>query len=120
MHTGWKSRGVGTWCFFAKIPMGVKAFRKNCQWGSPYFGFNCIFINKCFEICLRGVLYLPSPLPPPVSNYGFREAIGFYLSIDEHFKETVDDQKGKIIQQVKYFKLQSIKTMFRLYMEIIS
>jgi hypothetical protein len=55
-----------------------------------------------------------------VSNYGFREAIGFYLSIDEHFKETVDDQKGKIIQQVKYFKLQSIKTMFRLYMEIIS
>jgi hypothetical protein len=33
--------------------------------GSPYFGFYCIFINKCFEICLRGVLYLPSPLPPP-------------------------------------------------------
>jgi hypothetical protein len=48
--------------FFAKIPRGVKAFRKNCLRGeSPYFGFYCVFINKCFEICLRGVLYLPSP-----------------------------------------------------------
>ncbi len=47
--------------FFAKISRGVKAFRKNCRGGGPYFGFYCIFINKCFEICLRGVLYLPSP-----------------------------------------------------------
>ncbi len=51
--------------FFVKIPRGVKAFRKNCRGGgSPYLGFYCIFINKCFEICQRGVLYLPSPLPP--------------------------------------------------------
>ncbi len=64
MHTGWKSRGGGTWCFLPKSLGGVKGFRKNCQGGSPYFGFYCIFINQCFEICLRGVLHLPSPLPP--------------------------------------------------------
>ncbi len=63
-HPGRKSRGGGTWCFLPKSLGGVKAFRKNCLGGSPYFGFYCIFINKCFEICLRGVLYLPSPLPP--------------------------------------------------------
>ena len=38
---------------FAKIPRGVKAFRKN-------FGFYW----QCFGICLGGVLYLPVPLPP--------------------------------------------------------
>jgi hypothetical protein len=63
---GLKIQGRGYLMFFAKIPRGVKAFRKNCLGGSPYFGFYCIFINKCFEICLRGVLYIPSPhLPPP-------------------------------------------------------
>ncbi len=40
---------------FAKIPRGVKSFRKNCHRGSPYFGFYCIFISKCFEICLGGL-----------------------------------------------------------------
>ncbi len=41
-------------------------FRRNCLgWGFPYFGFYCVFINKRFEICLRGVLYLPSPPTPP-------------------------------------------------------
>ncbi len=62
---GLKIQGRGYLIFFTKIPRGVKAFRKNCLGGSPYFGFYCIFINKCFEICLRGVLYLPSPLPSP-------------------------------------------------------
>ncbi len=62
---GLKIQGRGYLMFFAKIPKGVKAFRKNCLGGgSPYFGFYCIFINKCFEIRLRVVLYLPSPLPP--------------------------------------------------------
>ncbi len=69
-----KIQGRGYLMFFAKIPRGVKAFRKNCLVGSPYFGFYCIFINKCFEKCLRGVSYLPSPLtptspPPPVCIY---------------------------------------------------
>ena len=54
--------------FLPKSLGGVKGFRKNCLGGegggSPYFGFYCIFINKCFEICLMGVLYLPSPLTP--------------------------------------------------------
>ncbi len=65
---GLKIQGRGYLMFFAEIPRGVKAFRKNCLGGgSPYFGFYCIFINKCFVICLRGVLYLPAPLPhlPP-------------------------------------------------------
>ncbi len=65
MHTCWKSRGGGTWCFLTKSPRGVKAFRKNClEGGGSYFRFYCVFINKCFEICLKGVLYLPSPLTP--------------------------------------------------------
>jgi hypothetical protein len=53
--------------FLPKSLGRVKAFRKNCLGGSPYFGFYCVFINKCFEICLRGILYLPSSLPPPTS-----------------------------------------------------
>jgi hypothetical protein len=61
MYTGWKSREGGTWCFLPKSQGGVKAFRKNCLVGSPYFGFFCISINKCLEICLRRVVYLPSP-----------------------------------------------------------
>ena len=70
---GLKIQGRGYLMFFAKIPRGVKAFRKNCLGGSPYFGFYCIFINKCFEICLRGVLYLPSPLTPLCASM----ALGF-------------------------------------------
>ncbi len=66
---GLKIQGRGYLKFFAKIPRGgVKAFKKNCLGGSPFFGFYCIFINKCFEICLRGILYLPSP--PPVCIFG--------------------------------------------------
>jgi hypothetical protein len=52
MHTG-----------FAKIPRGGQGFQEKVPRVSPYFGFYYIFMNKCFEICLRGVLYLPSPLP---------------------------------------------------------
>ncbi len=48
---------------FAKIPRRGQGFQEKLPWRSPYFGFYCIFINKCFEICLRGVLYLPSPPP---------------------------------------------------------
>jgi hypothetical protein len=49
--------GEGVPDVFAKIPRGVKGFRKNCLGGSPYCGFYCIFINKYFEICPT------SPLP---------------------------------------------------------
>ncbi len=65
--------GEGVPDVFAKIPRGSRLSGKIAWVGSPYFGFYCIFINKCFEICLRGVLYLPSPLPqlnPPVCIYG--------------------------------------------------
>ncbi len=63
---GLKIQGRGYLMFFAKIPRGGQGFQEKLPGGgSPDFGFYCIFINKCFEICLRGVLYLPSPLPPP-------------------------------------------------------
>ncbi len=62
---GLKIQGRGYMMFFAKIPRGVKAFRKNCL-GVPSFWVLLRF-NKCFEICLRGVLYLPSPTSPPLS-----------------------------------------------------
>ena len=57
---GLKIQGRGYLMFFAKIPRGGQGFQEKLPGGgSPYFRFYCIFINKCFEICLRGVLYLP-------------------------------------------------------------
>jgi len=46
---------------FAKIPRGSRLSGKIAKGagGSPYFGFYYIFINQCFEICMRGILYLP-------------------------------------------------------------
>ncbi len=61
--------GEGVRDVFAQIPRGgVKGFRKNCQGGSTYFAFYCIFINKFFENLPGGVLFHtpPSPLPPPL------------------------------------------------------
>ena len=58
--------GEGVPEVFAKIPRGVQGFQEKLPGGSPYFGFYCIFYCKCFEICLRGVLYLPVPLTPPM------------------------------------------------------
>jgi hypothetical protein len=51
--------------FFAKIPRGIKAFRKNCQGGPPISGF-----IACFEICLGGLMLTrpPSPLTPPCAS----------------------------------------------------
>jgi hypothetical protein len=59
-----KIQGRGYLIFFAKIARGVKAFRKNCL--GPYFGFYCIFIKKCFEICLRWVIPTPPLYTPPL------------------------------------------------------
>ncbi len=60
---GLKIQGRGYLMFFPKIPRGSRFSGKIAWGGGPYFGFhNVFFINKCFEICLRGVLYLPSPL----------------------------------------------------------
>jgi hypothetical protein len=90
--------------FFAKSPRGVKGFRKNCLGGSPYFGFYCIFNKKCFEICLRGVLYLPSPFPyltPPVCIYenNLSDKLGF-------------DQKLFVGQYVIRTKVVNLKIIF--------
>ena len=54
MHTGWKSRGV-------------KAFRENCQWGSPISGFITFLLTSVLKFAWGvgpGVLYLQSPFPP--------------------------------------------------------
>ncbi len=51
---GWGGQG-----FQEKLPVG--------GW-SPFFGFYCIFINMCFEICLRGGYYIYPH--PPVCIYG--------------------------------------------------
>jgi hypothetical protein len=66
---GLKIQGRGYLMFFAKIPREGQGFQEKLRggWGSSYFGFYCIFINKCFEICLRGLLYLPSTLTPTSS-----------------------------------------------------
>ncbi len=63
---GLKIQGRGYLMFLAKIPRGGQGFQEKLPGGSPYFGFYCIFINKCLEICLRGVLYLPSPHLTPL------------------------------------------------------
>jgi hypothetical protein len=42
---GLKIQERGYLMFFAKIPRGSRL--------SGNFGFDCVFINKCFEICLR-------------------------------------------------------------------
>ncbi len=93
---GLKIQGRGYLMFFAKIPRGVKGFRKNClgRGGSPYFGFYCIFINKCFEICLTGVLYLPSPLPhltPP----------GVHLWVRGYAKEPPKKNSKKLVTKIR-------------------
>jgi hypothetical protein len=67
---GLKIQGRGYLKFFAKITWGVKAFRKNCLGGSPYFGFYCIFINKCFEsLCLNWYHLLR---PPCIDAHGLK------------------------------------------------
>jgi len=73
--------------FFAKIPRGSQGFQEKLPGGGvPYFGFYCIFINKCFEICLRGVLYLPSPLPPTPCAHLWVNAIRYGLFQSDHLK----------------------------------
>jgi hypothetical protein len=70
--------------FFGKIPRGVKAFRKNYLGGPPISGFiinfYCIFINKCYEICLSGVLYLPSPHLTPLCASMVLSPLKFYVT----------------------------------------
>ncbi len=64
---GLKIQGRGVSEVFAKIPGGGggQGFQKKLPGGgSPYFGFYCIFINNCFEICQRGTIFTLPPGPP--------------------------------------------------------
>jgi hypothetical protein len=43
--------------------LGGSRLSGKIAWGVPLFRVYCVFINKCFEICLREVLYLVFTLP---------------------------------------------------------
>jgi hypothetical protein len=47
---GLKILGRGYLMFFAKIPRGVKGFRKNCLGGSPYFGFIAFLLTSVLKV----------------------------------------------------------------------
>jgi hypothetical protein len=69
--------GEGIPDVFCQNPKGSwgkgQGFQEKLPGGSPYFGFYCIFINKCFEIYLRGYYIYPTPYPhltSPMCIYG--------------------------------------------------
>ena len=64
---GLKIQGRGYLKFLPKSLGGRSRLSGKIARGSPYFGFYCTFINKCFEICLGGPIFtLPLPPPPPL------------------------------------------------------
>ncbi len=69
MHTGWKSRGGGTWCVLPKSLGRGQGFREKFPGGSPYFGFYCILNNKFFENLPWGCCFIPPHPPLPVFIY---------------------------------------------------
>jgi hypothetical protein len=46
---GLKIQGRGYLMFFAKIPRGVKAFRKNCLGGPPILGFIAFLLTSVLK-----------------------------------------------------------------------
>jgi len=57
--------GDGVARIFAKIPVGVNAYRAQLPGRVHYFGFYCIFINKFFENLPGGSYAIPQfPLTP--------------------------------------------------------
>jgi hypothetical protein len=61
---GLRIQGRGYLMFFPKS-LGGHSFQEKLLGGgggSLYFGFYCIFIDKCFKICIRRVILPP---PPP-------------------------------------------------------
>jgi hypothetical protein len=57
--------GEGVTVVFAKIPGGGgQGFQEKLPGGDLLFRVLLHFINKGYEICLGGVLYLPKPLTP--------------------------------------------------------
>jgi hypothetical protein len=64
---GLKIQGGGVLEVLAKIPRGVKGFRKNCLGGPPILGFTFIaFLLTSFsKICLGGGGAVSYPKVPP-------------------------------------------------------
>jgi hypothetical protein len=107
---GLKIQGTGSLKFLPKS-LGGGGFREKLPGGVPlpisgFIYFYCIFINKCFEICLRGVLYLPLPLtpPPPCASMSLRKAYFSFVSVRYHgarallpfSSESLADQDGQV------------------------
>ncbi len=64
---GLKIQGRGYLMFFAKIPRGVKCFRKNCLGGPPISGFIAFLLTSVLKFAWGGYYIYPSPSPhPPV------------------------------------------------------
>ncbi len=60
---GLKIQGRGYGMFLPKFLGGWRVSGK-IAWGSTYFGFYCIFINKFFKNLPGGCCFIPSPHPP--------------------------------------------------------
>jgi hypothetical protein len=61
-----KNPGEGVPEAFAKIPRGVKAFRKNCHGPPPILGFIAFLLTSVLKFA-RGVYIYPHP--PPLCAY---------------------------------------------------
>ncbi len=56
---GLKIQGRGYLMFFAKIPRGVKAFRKNCLGGPPISGFIAFLLTSVLKFAWGGYCIYP-------------------------------------------------------------
>jgi len=74
-----KIHGKGYLKFVPKS-LGGSRLSEKMPGGNPYFGFYCIFINKYFEICLRGASIYPppSPLTPLCASMPVLETASYY------------------------------------------
>ncbi len=75
-------------CIYVPKSLGESRLSGKIAWGgSPFFGIYCVFINKCFEICLRGYYIYPPPPPPlpPVCIYDWVAQLVFYKLIGTTF-----------------------------------
>ncbi len=65
MHTGWKSRGGGTWCFLPKSLGGSRVSGKIAWGGPPISGFIAFLLTSVLKFAWGGYYIYPPPFPPP-------------------------------------------------------
>ncbi len=65
MHTGWKSRGGGTWCFLPKS-LGGSRLSGKVAWGGPsILGFIAFLLTSILKFVRGGYYIYPPTSPPP-------------------------------------------------------